>query len=134
MNAIDKLAEYFSKFPGIGERQARRFVYFLLHTNDSYREELVNLIHSLKKEIKQCESCFVFSPTIKENKCENCLNKDIDNSMIMIVEKDADYENIKRSGILPLIGSIFRNMHTFLTASYWYFYFTREGSGVGGGL
>jgi hypothetical protein len=26
------------------------------------------------------------------------------------------------------------NMTTFVTAYYWYFYFTREGSGVGGGL
>src|SRR3989338_9022936 len=30
MNSIDKLSEIFARFPGIGPRQAKRFVYFIL--------------------------------------------------------------------------------------------------------
>ena len=30
MTPTDKLMEYFTKFPGIGPRQAKRFVYFIL--------------------------------------------------------------------------------------------------------
>ena len=33
MDYIQKLTEYFRKFPGIGEKQASRFVYFLLRTS-----------------------------------------------------------------------------------------------------
>ena len=47
MDYFSRLSEYFKKFPGIGERQARRFVYFLLNTNQSYSDELIELI---KKE------------------------------------------------------------------------------------
>ena len=38
MDTIDKLTEVFKEFPGIGERQARRFVYFLMSKNPAYVE------------------------------------------------------------------------------------------------
>src|SRR3972149_5467239 len=53
MNSIDKLSEIFSKFPGIGPRQAKRFVYFLLTRNGDYSGELVKAIQNLRKEIVQ---------------------------------------------------------------------------------
>ena len=37
---IEKLSLYFKEFPGIGERQSKRFVYFLLHKNPNYVKEL----------------------------------------------------------------------------------------------
>ena len=40
MNSIEKLIQIFSQFPGIGPRQARRFVYFLLTRNDGTLQEL----------------------------------------------------------------------------------------------
>ena len=40
MNSIEKLIEIFSHFPGIGPRQARRFVYYLLTRNNNTIEEL----------------------------------------------------------------------------------------------
>jgi len=97
-NQIEKLAKYFKEFPGIGERQAKRFVYFLLHKNNDYLKDLSQGILSIKSEIKQCPSCFVFFPN--ENKdilCPICSNPQTDNSSLLVVEKDADYESIVRS-------------------------------------
>lgn len=99
MNSIDKLAEYFSKFPGIGTRQSKRFVYFLLTRNNGFIYELTDLIKQLKKEVKICEDCSRFySLKDSSNLCRICKDPNRDRSLLMIVAKDADLENIERIG------------------------------------
>jgi|SRR3989344_4032401 len=100
MNSIDKLSEIFARFPGIGPRQAKRFVYFLLSRNGDYPSELVRAIQSLKKEIIQCGECMrFFSKDGQVSKlCSICADKTRDNSMLMIVPRDIDLEAVERSG------------------------------------
>ena len=115
MDTTDKLTEIFKEFPGIGERQAKRFVYFLMARNPSYAENLSKLILELKKEISQCSECFRFFVN-KNNKkvCEICSDPNIDSSVLMIIEKDSDLESVKKSktyngkyfilgGLVPII-------------------------------
>ncbi len=101
MDIVDKLTEVFKEFPGIGERQARRFVYFLMFKNNFYSENLSSLLLELKKDIAQCEDCFRFF-VIGKNKekiCNICASPNIDSSTLMIVEKDSDLESVHKSGI-----------------------------------
>ncbi len=100
MNSIDKLTELFSKFPGIGPRQAKRFVYFLLSRNGNYSTELVRAIENLKSEISQCGECqrFFYSPEHKQDLCEICSDETRDASMLMIVPRDVDLEAVEKSG------------------------------------
>ena len=42
MNPTERLQELFLKFPGIGPKQAARFVYFLLRQKSEYKNELIN--------------------------------------------------------------------------------------------
>jgi recombination protein RecR len=111
MDIIDKLTEVFKEFPGIGERQARRFVYFLMSRNNSYADNLSILISELKKEVAQCSECFRFflrrpkgvgAPTgsVGDNKvCDICADPHVDASTLMIVEKDSDLESIRKSRV-----------------------------------
>ncbi|MCC7160135.1 recombination protein RecR [Candidatus Nomurabacteria bacterium] len=102
MDIIDKLTEVFKEFPGIGERQARRFVYFLMSRSPAYSENLSILISDLKKEIAQCKECFRFfilSTNKKENLCDICNNANTDSSTLLVVEKDSDLESIKKSRV-----------------------------------
>jgi recombination protein RecR len=101
MDIIEKLTEVFKEFPGIGERQARRFVYFLMSRNGAYNENLSGLILDLKKEVAQCKECFRFFILGKDkNKlCDICANTNIDSSVLMVVEKDSDLESIKKSRV-----------------------------------
>jgi len=101
MDIIDKLAEIFKEFPGIGERQARRFVYFLMSRNSAYAENLSILISELKKETLQCKECFRFF-LVKNNKdkvCDICSNVNVDPAILMIVEKDSDLESVRKSRV-----------------------------------
>jgi len=101
MDIIDKLSEIFKEFPGIGERQARRFVYFLMSRNGAYADNLSGLISELKKETRQCNECFrFFSVKNSSNKiCEICANTNADSSILMVVEKDSDLESVKKSRV-----------------------------------
>src|SRR6185503_17509416 len=101
MDTIDKLAEIFKEFPGIGERQARRFVYFLMARNGSYASNLTNLISELKKEVAQCKECYKFflANKTKDSMCEICSNPNTDTTLLMVVEKDSDLESMKKSRV-----------------------------------
>lgn len=98
MTVIDRLTEKFRDFPGIGPRQAKRFVYFLLSRNSSYLDELAKLIINIKKEIRVCAKCFRFFNSENGGECSICRNSTREKDKLMIVEKDVDLENIERSG------------------------------------
>ncbi len=101
MDIIDKLTEIFKEFPGIGERQAKRFVYFLMSKNSAYAENLSIMISELKKEVAQCKECFKFFLVgkNKSNLCEICNSASTDSTLLMIVEKDSDLESVKKSRV-----------------------------------
>lgn len=109
-NKIEHLAEKFKEFPGIGERQAKRFVYFLLHKNPSFVKELGDKILELRNSINQCPSCFLFFQGKVGSLCENCANPKANKSILMIIEKDADLEAIKKSkdydGMYFILGGL----------------------------
>jgi recombination protein RecR len=101
MDIIDKLSEIFKEFPGIGERQARRFVYFLMSRTPAYSENLAMLMSELKQDVKQCTECFRFfiSGRNKTNLCDICSNPNTDTSLLMVIEKDSDLESVKKSRV-----------------------------------
>jgi recombination protein RecR len=107
---IEKLSKYFKEFPGIGERQAKRFVYFLLHKNINYVNELGENIIKLRNLIHQCPSCYLFFQSNKDELCKTCSNSKTNKTSLLIVEKDADYENINRSrnynGMYFILGGL----------------------------
>ncbi len=110
MDNIEKLTQKFKEFPGIGERQAKRFVYFLLHKNPSYVKELGEEILSIKNKIKQCSSCYLFFQNDNFDLCEVCSSSKTDRTSLLIVEKDADMESIKKSktynGMYFILGGL----------------------------
>ncbi|MBX4181649.1 recombination mediator RecR [Candidatus Parcubacteria bacterium] len=100
MNSIDKLTELFKQFPGIGPRQAKRFVYYLLSRNASYTSELMQAVQELKKEITQCDKCFKFfiKNQSSSKSCSICSDESRDASMLMVVPRDIDLEAVEKSG------------------------------------
>lgn len=100
MTELEKLTELFKQFPGIGERQAKRFVYFLLRKSPRYREELSDAIKTITSNIRQCPESFqYFSPKMKDQILSPILlDTSRDKGKLVIVERDSDLEAIERSG------------------------------------
>jgi recombination protein RecR len=102
MNPTDRLTELFMRFPGIGPKQAKRFVYFLLREHSQYKEQLIKALEELKFTGKQCEKCFRFygdrNADPKKTLCDICASLSRDASIIMIVEKELDLDAIEKTG------------------------------------
>jgi recombination protein RecR len=97
MDSIHTLTELFKEFPGIGPRQAKRFVYFLLTKNTSYATELSRRIIELKNYINTCESCFRFFAKDHSPLCATCRNGSREKQSLMLVCHDVDFENIEKT-------------------------------------
>lgn len=100
MNTQEQLNEYFSKFPGVGRRQARRFVDFLLKKNTSYTSTLADLIRDVKRNMRQCTESYQYFYDENAAVTLSPIARDTsrDRSILMIVEKDIDIESIEKSG------------------------------------
>lgn len=86
------------RLPGIGPRQARRFVYALVDEDPKVLDEFKELLARLKNNISRCSECF----RIFEGQgaiCTICQNSSRDTSKLLILEKDADLENLEKSQI-----------------------------------
>jgi recombination protein RecR len=101
MSSIEKLTEIFKKFPGVGPRQARRFVYYLLTRNKGAIEEIVRNIGELDNEVIKCDLCQRYyvnrGNAVHASTCAICLNTNRDQNILMIVPRDVDLDNMERS-------------------------------------
>jgi recombination protein RecR len=99
MDSTQKLIEMFKEFPGIGPRQAKRFVYFLMTRQNGYALELAKLISEIKSHVSVCESCFRFFTKngSKSDKCPVCRDEHRDKTSLMIVSHDVDFENVEKT-------------------------------------
>lgn len=102
MDSLRKLEELFAKFPGIGPRQARRFVYFLLNKSPSFIREFTQLVEEVKKSTAECSRChrFFVRPSLQSqvsSLCNICLDSSRDQTLLMIVARDSDFETIEKS-------------------------------------
>ncbi len=95
---IEELTSAFTRFPGIGPRQAKRFVYYLLSATPYDRARMADLILNLNKDIHQCTMCMRFSQTNSQELCGYCADTARDNGLLMIVEKDQDLQAVERAG------------------------------------
>jgi len=107
MSPIDRLSALFEKFPGIGPRQAKRFVYYLLTRQNGTLEELSKNISALKKEVSVCGDCRRFFQSFHHNHnekngaelCSICANSSRDRSILMLVQRDIDLESVEKNGL-----------------------------------
>jgi recombination protein RecR len=100
MNSIEKLIQIFSQFPGIGPRQARRFVYYLLTRADGTLGELSQNIKDLKNDVVMCADCrrFFEKGSGTATLCKICSESSRDGTILMLVQRDVDLESVEKNG------------------------------------
>ena len=100
MDSLHRLEELFAHFPGIGPRQARRFVYYLLGKSPASITEFIKLIEEVRKATSECPQCHrLFVNSTKQVICTVCADPSRDSSTLMIVARDSDFESIEKSGV-----------------------------------
>jgi len=107
INSINKLANEFSKLPGVGFKSAQRFAYKVVDMTSSQANDLVNTILEVKNNVKYCEVCGNFTDV---SPCENCKNAtDLKTICVVTYPKDVfTIEKIKdfKGGMHVLHGTI----------------------------
>ncbi len=97
MDRIEELTRAFERFPGIGPRQARRFVFHLLSAGAGDRTKIADLIAKLAENVRQCPECMRYAngdgPV-----CNLCADTKRDDTLLLVVEKDQDLVALERAG------------------------------------
>ena len=91
-----RIVRLFQKLPGVGPRQAARFVLALMEKPDAELQDLGKAIQNLKKEISFCTNCHNISDN---GLCMVCSNNKRDQGKILIVEKVTDLDSIEKTGL-----------------------------------
>ncbi len=96
MDRVEELSRAFERFPGIGPRQAKRFVYHLLAVSGYDRKVLADLILRIGDDVQQCQECMRFW-TGTGSICNYCSDRTRNTTQLMVVEKDQDLLAIERA-------------------------------------
>lgn len=91
-----QLVKFFQRLPGVGPRQAARFVIALLEQPEENLIELGTAINNLRREISFCAKCFNLS---ENGDCHICHDPKRDRSKLMVVEKVTDLESVEKTGL-----------------------------------
>jgi recombination protein RecR len=115
-DSVDRLAKLFLKFPGIGDRQARRFAYFILTQQEGYVDSLARALIAARSHAHTCSKCLrIFEGSVGsfDGLCEICSDEHRDQDSIVVVEKSQDIESFGKTdynglffvlnGLIPII-------------------------------
>ncbi len=91
-----EIVKLFQRLPGVGPRQAARFVLALLDKPEQDLTELGSAIANLKKEISFCPQCFNISDN---GLCAVCHDHNRDKAKLLVVEKVTDLDSIEKTGL-----------------------------------
>ncbi len=98
-DVLNNLTELLRELPGIGPRQARRLAHWFVRKDKRWVDKYCTTLISAQKSVFTCSKCqrlFQGSPNVKE--CALCADSQRDSTLLMLVEKDVDLENIERTG------------------------------------
>ncbi|MEI6022708.1 MAG: toprim domain-containing protein [bacterium] len=107
-NTIEQLAQLFLKFPGIGNRQAKRFAHFIASQPEGYVYTLADTLTKARANAHTCTLCkriFEGNPGI----CQICTDIKKDPSCIVVVEKSPDIDAFRKTdynGIFFVLGGL----------------------------
>ena len=96
MSSIKDLVEVLKKFPGLGEKSARRIVFHLLKQDNEELKNLGFLIADLKKDLKICPHCGNLS---RQAPCEICSDPLRDRKTLCIVQDLESLEAFEQAKI-----------------------------------
>src|SRR4051812_6955969 len=96
MDPFERLSNLFERFPGIGPRQAQRFVQYLLRSSPTIRREISEAIRSLSSVIHQCPECMRYHAG-DNAVCDICSDTSRDQGLLAVVVSDADLLALERT-------------------------------------
>jgi recombination protein RecR len=95
ISPLEKLIKCLKKFPGVGEKTATRYAFFILNANPGEIDDLIKAIETVKKDLRLCSRCFHLTD---QDLCDICRDQRRDQSRICVVESPLDLMAVEKSG------------------------------------
>ncbi len=96
MDRLNDLAAALKKFPGLGNKSARRIAFYLMKQDTSYLAKLGGLISSLREGLCTCSECGNISD---RNPCSICSDPLRDRKTLCIVEDIEALSVFEQAGV-----------------------------------
>ena len=93
---ISKLVSFFNKFPGIGNKSARRMAFFLLRQDEAFLRSMGGAIAELKDNLTRCGECGNVSDS---DPCAICADALRDRHTLCVVESIDDLASFEQAGV-----------------------------------
>jgi recombination protein RecR len=92
---IKNLIDALRRLPGVGEKSAQRFAYFIIGMTGRDARSIAQAIIEVKERIKLCSVCYNLAET---DPCSICADPKRDRSTICVLEDPRDLIALERSG------------------------------------
>ncbi len=95
ISPLEKLIKSLKKFPGVGEKTATRYAFFILNADKTEINDLVKSIETVKRDLRLCSRCFHLTD---DDLCNVCKDNRRDESRLCVVESPLDLLAVEKSG------------------------------------
>ncbi len=95
ISPLEKLVKALKKFPGVGEKTATRYAFYILNSDKSEIDFLVKAIEVVKRDLRLCSRCFHLTD---QDLCDICRDLRRDGKRLCVVESPLDLLAIEKSG------------------------------------
>lgn len=93
---IGRLIAFFGRFPGVGNKSARRMVFYLLRQDEAFLRSMGEAIAGLRDNLFTCGECGNISDT---DPCPVCRDMLRDRTTLCVVESIDDLVSFEQAGI-----------------------------------
>lgn len=95
--ALEKLIDELGHLPGVGQRTAERYAYYLLRANQRINDSLATAIHDVHAQVKTCPVTFALIDA-EETVSSLYLDASRNKQLIAVVEEPLDIVALERTG------------------------------------
>jgi len=106
---LEDLINALKKLPGVGEKTATRYSFYIINAKNHEIDELVRSIKDVKENLRLCSRCFHLTDV---DPCEICSNPKRDATRICVVETPMDVMAIEKAGFFQ---GIYHVLHGVLS-------------------
>lgn len=93
---LQQLISLLKRFPGVGEKSARRMAFFIIQQPDAYSKELASLLKGLKERLHECPLCGNITDV---DPCSICTDPLRERRLLCVVESPEDLLSMEQAGI-----------------------------------
>ena len=92
---LEKLIQALKHLPGVGEKTATRYAFYLLNASPDETQELIRAIKDVKQKLRLCSTCFHLTDN---DPCAICSDERRDATRLLVVETPLDLMAVEKTG------------------------------------